>query len=253
MKTLHEGFYQSVVNIESEGTGTGFLIGVDIGSMSNDQNNYFIFLVTNKHVISKNKLTKIIFNQASKTIDLYINPDDKSWVNIPEGLDLAIFHLDAKELQSFNITSQFILENNVITNKSDLLDIGYPGSEVYTLGFPMNITGLKQNYPIVRQGVIARNDLDLLDKNELYLDISNFPGNSGGPIITKQTPNDAPKILGVISAYIPFENKLYDISSGVPVLRSVIGQNSGVAIGIPMHLVYEIAKNYTQNIINQSR
>ena len=70
------------------------------------------------------------------------------------------------------------------------------GDGVFILGFPVGwIPGTgRQDYPIVRQGVFDANPrMELNSDHDTFLvDGSGFPGNSGGPVVTK------PQFVGVL-------------------------------------------------------
>ena len=102
------------------------------------------------------------------------------------------------------------------------------GNEVIVLGFPMGLAGKEQNYVIARQGIIARIG-DLLDghSKSFLIDSSIFPGNSGGPVIAKPTlftirgGDTLPyaKLIGMVSAYLPYEDIAYSLQTNPPTPR----------------------------------
>ena len=60
------------------------------------------------------------------------------------------------------------------------------GDFVYVLGYPMGIVAPDRQYAITRSGSIAR-IRDLLERrsNDFIVDAFVFPGNSGGPVVSK--------------------------------------------------------------------
>ncbi|MCD6434805.1 MAG: trypsin-like peptidase domain-containing protein, partial [Clostridiales bacterium] len=141
----------------------------------------------------------------------------------------------------------FIAEEDILKTESEILDKINVGQEVYLLGFPLGLKGIKKNFPLARQGVIARNDEELLFQNQIYLDINNFPGNSGGPIIIKPSavhlqsrkPFKKNMLLAIVSRYIAHTKTLYDNSTKPPTPKMIVEENSGIAIAIPMNVALE--------------
>lgn len=91
------------------------------------------------------------------------------------------------------------------------------GSLVYALGFPMDLVA-PIKVPICRLGCISRvTDAFLLKKGTpiFLVDTQTFPGNSGGPIVSRPehisiggTPsNTSANLIGILSAYIPTEKR----------------------------------------------
>ena len=97
------------------------------------------------------------------------------------------------------------------------------GDEVYALGFPLRLAGEERNYPIVRSGVIARFDAEILKNHYYYVDVAIYPGNSGGPVILKPAisctlPGTSkvtkPYLIGVVASVEQQPEILYGISDG---------------------------------------
>lgn len=83
------------------------------------------------------------------------------------------------------------------------------GDFAYVLGFPMGIIGDKRNTVIVRSGSIARIRDALAKVNPIFLvDAFVFPGNSGGPVISKPDAisiqgtksQDAAYLIGIVQS-----------------------------------------------------
>ena len=118
------------------------------------------------------------------------------------------------------------------------------GDEVYTLGFPLGLAGHDRNYPIARQGIVARIQ-DWYDgqSDSFLIDASIFPGNSGGPVIAKPTmysysqTRTQPKLIGVVSGYLTHADVALRDQTGRPILASK--ENSGLATVVPIDKVRE--------------
>ena len=118
------------------------------------------------------------------------------------------------------------------------------GNEVFVLGFPLAMVGGDKNYVVVRQGIIARiQDWYEGTAKSYLIDSSIFPGNSGGPVLAKPTLHTygtaitSAKLIGMVSAYIPFQDVARSDQTGLPMLASQ--ENSGLAIVVPVDAIRE--------------
>lgn len=255
MSLLPDSFLKSTVFIKNgDSAGTGFLIGVDSGSKDEKGRTlYNLFLVTNRHVIDENKSTIVSIDTESGIKEASILPVDKSW-QFPEDedLDIALTPINPDFLKLIKAEAVFIAEDSIISTKDEFLSRLYVGQEVYLLGFPLGLKGLSKNFPIARQGIIARNDEELLSLDQLYLDINNFPGNSGGPIFVKPSVVrlgdrkvfDQSMLIALVSAYLPYKKTLFDNTTTPPTPKMIIEENSGLAIAIPVYLALNLARDW---------
>lgn len=105
--------------------------------------------------------------------------------------------------------------------------------------------------PICRLGCIARvaDAFVTPQKTEAYLvDAQTFPGNSGGPIVSRPehisidgTPkNTSSNLIGILSAYIPYRETLYSRQTGRD--RMVQEENSGLTIVHPVDRIKEVVE-----------
>jgi len=129
------------------------------------------------------------------------------------------------------------------------------GDFVYTLGFPMQLVGPERNYVIVRGGNIARIQ-DAIDhrSNEFLIDVFTFPGNSGGPVVTKPEAialHDTKAVrsaylIGVIQSYVPYQDVAISAQTQRP--RVIFEENSGLTSVIPIDLVKETVEAHKETI-----
>ena len=84
---------------------------------------------------------------------------------------------------------------------------------------------------------------------ETYLvDAQTFPGNSGGPIVSRPehisidgTPkNTSANLIGILSAYIPYRETLYSRQTGRD--RMIQEENSGLTIVHPVDRIKEVVE-----------
>ena len=96
-------------------------------------------------------------------------------------------------------------------------------------------------------GCIARISKEQVqEQHNILVDIQNFPGNSGSPIINRPeivsiqgTKNlDRSVLIGIIHSYIPYEETLINSQTGRFV--EVKSENSGLAYVHPVEYIREI-------------
>ena len=104
-----------------------------------------------------------------------------------------------------------------------------------------------RNYVVARQGIIARIQDWYDDADNFFLiDALIFPGNSGGPVLAKPTMFSygtnfsAPKLIGMVSGYLPFRDIAVSIQTGREVLVTM--ENSGLATIVPLDIIEETMK-----------
>jgi len=82
------------------------------------------------------------------------------------------------------------------------------------LGFPMGMVDKIRQYVICRAGSIARiSDVKSGHGKEILIDGLVFPGNSGGPVVTKpeivsvgkMKPYGRSSLIGILSSYVPYQ------------------------------------------------
>jgi S1-C subfamily serine protease len=87
------------------------------------------------------------------------------------------------------------------------------GDSVFAMGFPMGLVGDERNTVIVRGGVLARiRDAIAKPRLPFMIDTTVFPGNSGGPVVSKpemmaiqgtQSHRNA-HLIGIVASYVPY-------------------------------------------------
>ena len=164
----------------------------------------------------------------------------------PHPIDLAVVAVHANQLQAEGIEFAIFKSDKDVLTLQVARDAGVTeGDGVFALGFPMGLVGKERNYVIVRQGAIARiRDAFARVSNDILVDISVFPGNSGGPLIMRpevtaiQGTNALSRsmLIGVVASYIPYQDVAVSIQTGHR--RIVFQENSGLASVIPVdHVV----------------
>ena len=226
--------------------GTGFLMG-----FSHDGKKE-IFLLTNKHVLEHQKQVLIRFNKLDGSaandfpLDLRTNDGAHLYSIHPKNeVDVAAVKLNSdflakseSQYQYFDINSETMtLEQMDSANMNE-------GSFVYALGFPMNLVAKDRQYPICRLGCISRisDAFEFTNAVDFLVDAQTFPGNSGGPIVVRNIDESGngneQKLIGILSAYIPYREPLYSRQTGQQ--RSLMEENSGLTVVHPVNRILEV-------------
>lgn len=230
--------------------GTGFLVGDLIVSKGNkpEDKSYKIYLVTNKHVIGKNRNIVLRFNpqseQPSKDFPapLYDKTGKKLWYGHPNpAIDVAVIPINVRILQEQGMKfSFFASEQNLFTSQQLQEEGVLEGDFIYVMGFPMGLVGADSQYVLVRSGIISRiRDLYGKRNTNYVVDAMVFPGNSGGPVlikpeltsITGTKSNKSCKLIGIVKSYIPYREVAISQQTKRP--RMIFEENSGLSIVEP--------------------
>lgn len=227
---------------------TGFLYGHPVGDPGGE---YRIFLITNRHVVEHIDMLKARFNRPmgsdSKIYDVPLRGNDGSmlWTGHPSS-DVAAVLISPKQLEKDGIKFTWIPgDRQLDLEQARELQIS-EGDGIFVLGFPLGLAGKKRNYTIVRQGCIAR-IRDWLGGNSrtILIDATVFPGNSGGPVVTKPEIasikgtkfNNRSRLIGMISRYLPYEDVAISAQTRKP--RIIFQENSGLATVVPVDVIQE--------------
>lgn len=243
------------VDGEKHWIGTGFIVGrkeVDNPTLST------YYIITNKHVIKYQRFVYVRFNSLGGTlvkdyrVDLYddagtplfsAHPHDKTDV-------IALQILPQTLINDKSIWGAFDLTDHALTLEQMQSTGVEEGSLVYALGFPMNLVD-PIKVPICRLGCVSRVTDAFLLKNQtpvFLVDAQTFPGNSGGPIVSRPeqvsisgTPcNASSNLIGILSAYIPYREVLYSRQTGRD--RMNTEENSGLTIVHPVDRIKEVVE-----------
>ena len=231
---------------------TAFVFGYPV-SPPTKPISYWVFIVTNRHVVERDGQMYIRFcapaGKHPKVLQIPQGPGLYPWVLHPDpDIDLAIMPLDAIHIPDGLSPDRFLkLQPHAVT-VDDLRSSEFSeGNELFILGFPMGIAGTDQNDVIVRHGIVARIQ-DWYDGRSKYflIDSSIYPGNSGGPVVLKPviwSANNAtrfttPRVIGLISAYLPYRDVARSDQTGL--IRLISEENSGLASVVPMDAVIEL-------------
>ena len=235
-------------------TATGFLYSYPFELDSNNgQRRYMTCLVTNRHVVEDVEELVSRFNrsmnQASQTfpIKLHTSEGKPRWTMHPNGADVAVIPISLKILEEQGIEfAVFQEDQNALAREQALTSGISEGDGVFILGFPLGEAGEQRNYAIVRQGIIARiQDWLRGEVNQFLVDAAIYPGNSGGPVLTK--PEVAhitntqsymkSSLIGMVSSYLPYQEVAISEQTGRP--RMIFEENSGLGQVVPIDVIQE--------------
>ncbi len=233
---------------------TGFLYGNFIAQEGNGKT-YKIYLVTNKHVFNDSKIAWLRFNpegdEPAREYDIVLldRDNNRTWKTHPDpDIDLAIIEINATFLKSQGIRFEFFRSDQHLITKAQAAEAGISeGDGVFVLGFPMGMIGEKRNFVIVKQGAIARiRDALTGNAKEFLVDTSIFPGNSGGPVISRPEivsiqgtqPYSRSSLLGIVASYVPYQDVAISMQTKRP--RVIFEENSGLASIVLVDYLVEI-------------
>jgi len=266
MALINNIFLKTVVLIEEEisedkfhTVATGFLIGFRANYDEKlKEQLYDTFLITNRHVFSN--YDKLFFRFDCKDglpkrfpVTL-IDKGKRTWLaHNDTNVDLAMMTINFQFLNNENVEAFYIEEDRFIYSEN-FKEAGISlGDGIFLLGFPVSISGFNQNYAIVRSGTLARIDEEIISSNKVFLaDALVFPGNSGGPVLTKPTSEsvDGTKtitstyLIGVVSGYINYQEPLYSHQSIPNNISGYSVNNSGLATIVPMNFAKDIYSEF---------
>lgn len=237
---------------EEQWIASGFLLGKFIEKTDQDHDTYRVYLVTNRHVLEGHKAVLLRFNpQDPQSVRDYVlqlvDGDGKrlSYCPADPDIDVAVVPINAQRLREHRMQFGFFHTDAHVANRAKLSKLGIAeGDFVYVLGFPMGLIGGHRSYAIARTGIIARaRDALAGYSDEFLLDTFVFPGNSGGPVVTKPEmiavqgtrPVSTSYLIGVIKSYVPYRDVA--VSAQTRHARVVFEENSGLAAAVPIDFV----------------
>ena len=241
-------------NDEVAWSASGFLYGHFVSS-DGDQSSYFVYLVTNRHVFDKARAVVLRFNPAGTdparefNLNLVDAGGNRSWLAHPDNdIDIAVIPINAAVLRKEGVQFNYFRSHQHVLDKAAAVDKGLSeGDAAFVLGFPMGLVGGERSYVIVRQGGLARvRDWLAGTAKDFLVDVTVFPGNSGGPVvnrpeataITGTKSQTAAYLIGVVKSYVPYRDVAISQQTQQP--RVIFEENSGLAAVVPMEYVVEV-------------
>ena len=229
--------------------GTGFFVVRQINESEGTP-----FLISNRHVLEGHSQITISMKEQGTNalrladIDLVETGKPKYVLHHNPQIDIAILPLDGDFITNNNLEFPYFNIDVHAMTSSELRSHGVDdGSLVHMLGFPLGLVNDHSMLPICRLGCIARISEDQIkESNNILVDIQNFPGNSGSPVILR--PEIAAiegtgtltecVLIGIIHSYIPYKDVL--LSNQTQEIVEIRSENSGIANAHPVEFIREI-------------
>lgn len=264
MALIFPGYLDVVVALgapSDDGTpqynATGFLCGYLAHENSDGSRAYWVYLVTNRHVVQGRDKLLVRFNAPSNDsswvypIPLTQPDGTQFWTVHPESdIDVAAILVNPDRLKTDGVDLQTLITEDNALLLDQAKEVGVSeGDGVFVLGFPLGIVGEQRNYVIARQGIIARIQDSMNGYEKTFLiDASIFPGNSGGPVFTKPEAvaiqgtksNTKSLFIGMVASYIPYQEVAISKQTNRP--RMVFEENSGLGAVVPYDRILETLK-----------
>jgi len=233
---------------------TGFLYGHHV-SGAGAERRYRPFLVTNRHVFAGADRRVLRFNALegeptrSFVVDLKDAAGKPIWFAHPDAdVDVAVLPIAAKALEDGHLKFSLFQSDDHCAGVARMKDLGvHEGDGAFVLGFPLGQVGGVRNVAILRGGHIARiQDLLAGAGKNFLVDALIFPGNSGGPVISKpemvsiqgSKSQNAAYLIGVVAAFIPYVDVALSQQTQRP--RITFEDNSGLAVVFPVDAIVEV-------------
>lgn len=242
-------------NGEKKWLATGFIV-----ARKNENGGYNTFLVTNKHVLECGLSELLLrFNVAGKIdakdypIALFDKEENRVYSTHPSA-DVASVLLNASVLSAdLGNVSAFVLDQLALTREQMIENEVVEGTIVYTLGFPSGLVGVDSKVPLCRMGCISKIQEPVNGQGYL-LDIQNFPGSSGSPVINRIESNflkgtkqfNSTRLIGIIASYIPYIEELVSKKTGKTM--QVLQENSGIAVAYDVNSIEETVELEFQRV-----
>lgn len=225
---------------------TGFVVG-----RKNEGGEYDTFLVSNKHVLDDGSKSVLLrFNIAGKidakdyTATLIDADGNKKFSVHPESDVACLFLNDSILSTDLGSLSAFYLDEYALTREQMIENDVIEGSIVYSLGFPSGLVGVDSKVPLCRMGCISKIK-EPYGANGYLLDIQNFPGSSGSPVINRIEANhlkgtkvyNSTRLIGIMAKYIPYRDVLISRQTGKEM--QIVQENSGIAVAYDVNSINE--------------
>lgn len=237
---------------------TGFLYGKLVRSADRPEDNrYHIYLVTNRHVLVGATSIILRFNALGDTpaltFDLSLQDGEQHSIyslHTDVDVDVGVIPINGQLLNDLGIRFHFFAESTHAMTLQTAASKGVSeGDGIFLLGFPMGDAGNDQNYVVARQGIIARIRDALAGKSKYYLiDSATFPGNSGGPVITKPeitsiqgtAANENASLIGIAAGYVPYQDVAVSTQTKRP--RIIFEENSGLGVVFAVDCIMSVVE-----------
>lgn len=229
------------------------------GKRNNESDGFWPWLVTCKHVVREigggfrpeQMILRMNMENHHGTqmfaIPLRETTDDPSWFLHPTK-DVAVIPIVWEDLDKRGVQWRVFAAGRDAISRREAAILGLSeGNSVFMLGFPTGWRPGRQDYPIVRHGVLAQVQGWLNEDHETFLvDGSGFPGNSGGPVITSpqfETASESGNVPRAAMIGMVSESKLYPIATG----GQTLNESADLIEVIPVEAIDETIESAMQH------
>lgn len=263
MALLPSQYLDSVVSIGIIGkdqlkhwVATGFVFGYRDDSYS--ENEYHLYIVTNKHVFNGHNTVYVRFNKKDNndskdySLPLVVDGQKKYKEHPDSAIDVAAIQINPQTLVNDEIDIKFFqIDKHVFTVEQMRTKGVSEGDGVFVLGFPMGNIGHNEarKYVLVRSGCISR-IREMLDgfTKDYIIDAIAFPGNSGGPVVYKPEiialhgtePINETCLIGIVKQNISYMDIAVSKQTGRD--RIVFEDNTGLTVVESVDSIIETIK-----------
>lgn len=224
---------------------SGFFYGFLVKKVDDvNDREWTVYLVTNKHVLRGQADLVIRVNPGGAesaqdfNMPLFETNGDQLWEgHLHNAVDVAVVPIDWNLLTNKGMKVSFFQGDEHALGVKKMQEVGLvEGDFAYVLGFPMGLGVGKRNTVITRGGVIARIRETQSKATEPFLvDATVFPGNSGGPVVSKPeivsidgtTSISSAHLLGVVASYVLYSDVAISQQTGQA--RVIFQENSGLS------------------------
>jgi hypothetical protein len=171
--------------------GSGFLVGVP--SVGLRRNFWFLYAVTNKHVIDHTEKSpaSTVLRMNTRAGKTTVMPTARrSWETHPDGDDLAacVISFDPMAIKFNHVPRGNFLTKDIVKK----FNIG-PGDDAFMVGRFVNHEGKQSNLPTVRFGNVAQMpyepvSIDGVEQEAFLVEVRSIGGFSGSPIFISIPP-----------------------------------------------------------------
>jgi hypothetical protein len=231
-------------------------------------NTYRTYLVTNKHVLEGHDQISIRVNpqaagRARDFTALLSDPSSRMqlWYGHDnDNVDVAVLPIDFNRLVDESMDAALFASDQHALDVAGMRSAQVSeGDFVYALGFPLGLVGDERNTVISRGGTIARIRETLDNPSYRFLvDAIVFPGNSGGPVVTKPeinaiqgtSPQVKANLIGIIAGYVPYQDVA--ISPQTKTVRVIFEENSGLTVVYSVNCINEAIEGLEKSVSSDS-
>lgn len=255
----------TTIESQTKWVGTGFLFGKVLEKTEDGLNKYNVYLVTNKHVLKNLEMALVRFNpqtdQSAKDYPLALKDKNGKyiWTGHPDPeIDVAVIPVNIHKVREEGMKCSFFeSDKHTLTVEELIKDEATEGDFAFVMGFPMGIIAKDRQHVFVRGGVIAR-IRDLFEKRgkDFVIDAFVFPGNSGGPVISRPEvtsiqgtkSSNKSRLIGIVKSYIPYIDVAISQQTNRP--RITFEENSGLTKVEPVDHILQTIEEFEKKTKN---